>query len=100
MPTQLRSFLFLYVTALAASSARCAEPAVTPEKERVRQEVNAWIYGSGEFDGVIDFDEAVRDPAHRTQLAPSYDSGDHLHVNDAGNVAQGNAIALELFKDH
>jgi len=72
----------------------------TPEKERVRQEVNAWIHGSGEFDGVIDFDEAVRDPAHRTQLAPSYDSGDHLHVNDAGNVAQGNAIALELFKDY
>lgn len=72
----------------------------TPEKERVRQEVNAWIHDSGEFDGVIDFDQAVRDPGHRTQLAPSYDSGDHLHVNDAGNVAQGNAIALELFKDH
>ncbi|OLB32689.1 MAG: hypothetical protein AUH13_03320 [Acidobacteria bacterium 13_2_20CM_58_27] len=71
----------------------------TPEKERVRQEVNAWIHRSGEFDGVIDFDEAVRDPGHRTQLLPSYDSGDHLHVNDAGNIAQGNAIPLALFED-
>ena len=70
-----------------------------PEKERVREEVNAWIRTSGAFDGVIDFDQAVRDPGHRTQLAPAYDSGDHLHVNDAGNVAQGNAIPLALFKD-
>jgi len=70
----------------------------TPEKEKVRQEVNAWIRGSGEFDGVIDFDAAIRDPNHPTQLLPAYDSGDHLHVNDAGNVAQGNAIPLALFR--
>jgi hypothetical protein len=64
----------------------------------VRQEVNAWIRSTGEFDGVIDFDEAVRDPNHSTQLLPAYDSGDHLHVNDAGNAAQGNAISLALFE--
>lgn len=69
----------------------------SPEKEQVRREVNAWIRDSGEFDGVIDFDAAVRDPSHPTQLLPSYDSGDHLHVNDAGNVAQGNTIPLALF---
>jgi lysophospholipase L1-like esterase len=72
----------------------------TPQKERVRQEVNAWIRGGGEFDGVIDFDKAVRDPSHPTQLLPAYDSGDHLHVNDAGNVAQGDAIPLALFEGH
>lgn len=70
----------------------------SPEKEHVRQEVNAWIRSRGEFDGVIDFDEAVRDPDYPTQLLPAYDSGDHLHVNDAGNVAQGNAISLALFE--
>jgi hypothetical protein len=64
----------------------------------VRQEVNAWIRNSGEFDGIIDFDKAVRDPSHPTQVLPAYDSGDHLHVNDAGNVAQGNAISLALFE--
>jgi lysophospholipase L1-like esterase len=70
----------------------------TPEKEAVRREVNAWIRSSGEFDGVVDFDEVVRDPNHPTRLLPRYDSGDHLHVNDAGNVAQGNAIPLALFR--
>jgi len=69
----------------------------SPENEKIRQEVNAWIRNSGEFDGVIDFDEAVRDPDHPTQILPAYDSGDHLHVNNAGNVAQGNAIPLFLF---
>ena len=70
----------------------------TPEKEKVRQQVNAWIRSSGEFDGVIDFDKAVRDPDHPTQILPAFDSGDHLHVNDAGNVAQGNIIDLALFR--
>jgi len=71
----------------------------SPEKEHVRQQVNAWIRSGGEFDGVIDFDKAVRDPHHPTQLLPAYDSGDHLHPNDAGNVAQGKMIPLTLFRD-
>jgi lysophospholipase L1-like esterase len=70
----------------------------TPEKEAVRQAVNEWIRNGKAFDGVIDLDEVVRDPKHPTQLSPAYDSGDHLHVNDAGNVAQGNAIPLALFR--
>lgn len=69
----------------------------SPEKEKVRQEVNEWIRHGSAFDGIIDFDEAVRDPQHPAQILPAYDSGDHLHVNDAGNVAQGNAIPLSLF---
>lgn len=70
----------------------------TPEREKVREEVNAWIRNGGEFDGVIDFDAAVRDPSHPTQISPALDSGDHLHVNDTGNVRQANAIALALFR--
>jgi lysophospholipase L1-like esterase len=69
----------------------------TPEKELVRQKVNAWIRTSGEFDGVIDFDEAVRDPDHPTRLLPAYDSGDHLHPNNAGYAASGQAIPLSVF---
>jgi lysophospholipase L1-like esterase len=69
----------------------------TSEKEAVRQEVNAWIRSSGEFDGVIDFDAVLRDPNHPARLLPAYDSGDHLHANDAGYIASGNAIPLELF---
>jgi lysophospholipase L1-like esterase len=70
----------------------------TPEKEAVRQKVNEWIRTSGEFDGVIDFDEVVRDPSHPTQILPAYDSGDHLHPNNAGYAASGSAIPLSLFK--
>ncbi|HEV8433263.1 MAG TPA: SGNH/GDSL hydrolase family protein [Thermoanaerobaculia bacterium] len=67
------------------------------EKENVRAAVNEWIRHGGEFDGVIDFDAVVRDPERPTQILPAFDSGDHLHVNDAGNVAQANAISLGLF---
>lgn len=70
----------------------------TPEKEAVRQAVNNWIRTSDEFDAVIDFDRAVRDPAHPTRMLPAYDSGDHLHPNDLGMQAMANAIPLELFR--
>jgi lysophospholipase L1-like esterase len=70
----------------------------TPAKEAVRQAVNKWIRSSGAFDAVIDFERAVRDPAHPTRLLPAYDSGDHLHPNDAGMQAMANAIPLELFR--
>jgi lysophospholipase L1-like esterase len=72
----------------------------TPGRENERQEVNAWIRHSAEFDAVIDFDEVLRDPTRPTRLLPAYAVEDHLHVNDAGNVAQGNAIPLTLFQRH
>jgi lysophospholipase L1-like esterase len=70
----------------------------SPEKEMVRQAVNNWIRSSDEFDGVIDFDLATRDPAHPTRFLPAYDSGDHLHPNDLGYQAMGNAVPLTLFR--
>jgi lysophospholipase L1-like esterase len=79
------------------------KPAVTfytPEREATRQKVNDWIRSSGEFDAVIDFDEVLRDPNHPTQLLPAYDSGDHLHPNNAGCIAEGNAVSLALFERH
>lgn len=69
----------------------------TPEKEAVREKINDWILNSKEFDGVVDFDAAVRDPSHPTRILPAYDSGDHIHPNDAGYIAQANLIPLELF---
>lgn len=70
----------------------------SPEKEAKRQAVNSWIRGSGAFDGVIDFDAMLRDPARPTRLAPAFDSGDRLHPNDAGYLAMGEGIDLTLFK--
>jgi lysophospholipase L1-like esterase len=47
---------------------------------------------------VIDFDAAIRDPSHPTRMLPAYDSGDHLHPNDAGYQAMADAIDLSLFR--
>jgi len=69
----------------------------TSEKEVVRQKVNEWILHSGEFDGVVDLDKVLRDPNHPAQINPAYDSGDHLHPNNAGNIAEANAFPLSLF---
>jgi len=71
----------------------------SPEKEAVRQEVNDWIRRSAAFDAVVDLDAVLRDPSHPTRLLPAYDSGDHLHPNDAGCIAEGNAIPLGLFEN-
>ena len=68
------------------------------EGEAKREAVNAFIRGSKEFDGVIDFDAAVRDRANPLRFDPSYDSGDHLHPNDAGYAAMAAAIDLHLFQ--
>jgi len=70
----------------------------TPGKEEVRAAVNAWIRSSGEHDGVVDFDAATRDPARPARLRPAYDSGDHLHLNTAGQRAMGEAVDLPLFQ--
>jgi lysophospholipase L1-like esterase len=72
----------------------------TSEREATRQKVNDWIRSSGEFDGVVDLDAVLRDPSHPTQLLPAYDSGDHLHPNNAGCIVEGNAFALALFQGH
>jgi len=66
--------------------------------EADREAVNRWIRASGAFDGVIDFDQAVRDPADPLRLLPAYDSGDHLHPNDAGYQAMADAIKLAVFR--
>ncbi|GLQ93613.1 SGNH/GDSL hydrolase family protein [Dyella acidisoli] len=67
--------------------------------EKTRQEVNAWIRSSGAFDGVVDFDKAVRDPAAPEKMLAAYDSGDHLHPSSAGYQAMANAVDLKLFSD-
>ncbi|MGW1108476.1 GDSL-type esterase/lipase family protein [Streptomyces sp. NPDC002540] len=58
-----------------------------PAGERCRQAVNAYIRRSGLFDGVLDFDAVLKDPADPTRMRPAYDSGDHLHPNDRGHQA-------------
>jgi lysophospholipase L1-like esterase len=70
----------------------------TTTGEAKRVAVNQWIRTSRAFDGVIDFDAAVRDPVTPSRMAPQYDSGDHLHPGLAGHEAMGNAVDLALFR--
>ncbi|HZT30718.1 MAG TPA: SGNH/GDSL hydrolase family protein [Bryobacteraceae bacterium] len=70
----------------------------TSEKETRRKTVNQWIRTSRAFDGVIDFEKAVRDPSHPDRMLPAYDGGDHLHPGDAGYKAMGEAVDLALFQ--
>jgi lysophospholipase L1-like esterase len=70
----------------------------TDAGERIRQDVNRWIRTSKTYDVVIDFDAAVRDPAHPGRLSPDFDPGDHVHPNDAGNRAMAAAIDASIFR--
>jgi lysophospholipase L1-like esterase len=67
-----------------------------PDKEAKRAAINDWIRTSGRFDGVIDFDKLAADPANPLHIKAEFDSGDHLHPNDAGYAAMGNAVDLKL----
>ncbi len=69
----------------------------TPAGEEKRQLINAWIREGGAFDAVIDFDRALRDPAHPTSMLPVYDCDDHLHPSDTGYRHMGDSIDLNLF---
>ena len=69
----------------------------TENGEAIRKAVNDWIRTGGAFDGVVDFEAAVRDPNHPDTFLPADDPGDHLHPNDAGYKVMGDAIDLKLF---
>ncbi len=63
-----------------------------------RLAVNHWIRTSGAFDTIIDFDRVVANPNNSAAIATLFDSGDHLHPNDAGYRAMGEAVELKLFQ--
>ncbi|MEV0829142.1 SGNH/GDSL hydrolase family protein [Nonomuraea rubra] len=62
----------------------------------VSDAVNQWIRTSGEYDAVVDLDRAMAAPGDADVLDPAYDSGDHLHPNDAGYTAMARHIADTL----
>ncbi len=69
----------------------------TPAKEALRLAINDWIRSTREADGIADFDAVLRDPAHPDRLLERFDSGDHLHANDAGYAVSADAVPLSFF---
>jgi lysophospholipase L1-like esterase len=70
----------------------------TPKREAIRQDVNQWMRKTDDFDAIVDFDQALRDPNHPTRMLPIYDCDDHLHPSDRGYRAMGDAIDLTMFE--
>lgn len=66
------------------------------EGETKRKAVNDFIRDGGAFDGVIDFDAVVKDPAKPDFILAEFDFGDHLHPNDAGYRKMGESVDLDL----
>lgn len=73
--------------------------ALPPAREALRESVNQWIRHGGGFDGVVDFDAALRDPRHPARLLPAYNSGDGIHPSDAGYAAMAKAVPLTRLRD-
>jgi lysophospholipase L1-like esterase len=63
-----------------------------------RGKINTWMRTGHEFDGVVDFDAAMRDPAKPERMQAALQSGDWLHPNDAGYKVMGEAVDLSLFR--
>jgi lysophospholipase L1-like esterase len=73
----------------------------TSAHEAARQTVNAWFRTNTVFNGVIDFDAAVRNPVTLTNFQaafyPGVNANDWLHMNPLGYQTMANAIDLNLF---
>lgn len=63
--------------------------------EAARQYVNEWIRKGESADGILDFDQLVRDPSYPQQLKAEY-SDDWLHLNPKGYEAMGKYAATVL----
>jgi lysophospholipase L1-like esterase len=69
----------------------------SPEHEEMRTRVNDWMRTAAPFDALIDLDAVMRDAGNPSRLSPAFDTGDHLHPNEAGYRALADAVDTDLF---
>ena len=93
-----RRGLIFYAATLPPFEGASIRGYYTPEKNQLRHALNAWIRESRCIDGNVDFERALSNPENANQFHPDFDSGDHLHPNDAGQRAMSDAIDLALFR--
>lgn len=67
-----------------------------PFRDDLRNAVNDWMRTTGEIDGVIDFDLAVRDSLKTAAFAEGFDSGDHLHPSDKAYQKMAEIVPADI----
>lgn len=67
-------------------------------REDLRNKVNSWIRTTDEFDGVVDFDKALRNENRKSAFKEGFDSGDHLHPSTKAYIEMANTVPEELLK--
>jgi lysophospholipase L1-like esterase len=65
-------------------------------KTAIRRDVNRWIRTSDVFDGVLDFDDVVRDPADADAIFAPFNC-DGIHPTPRGYYEMGASVPLDLF---
>jgi lysophospholipase L1-like esterase len=77
-----------------------ARPGYTDQMNRYRWELGTYAKNrnncGGDCDGVLDFDQVIKDPVRSGSINPGYDVGDGIHVNIAAQRAEGEFINLEM----
>lgn len=67
-------------------------------RDVIRNQFNKWLRESAAFDGCVDFDKAVQDPAVPEKFGPGFDSGDHLHPSAKAYEAMAECVPEEILK--
>jgi len=70
----------------------------SPEKEKLRVALNEWIRSSKAFDGVIDLDAMMRDPANPSKFLANMHTANNFAPNEAGEHKIADALDLKLFR--
>jgi lysophospholipase L1-like esterase len=70
----------------------------SPEKDTRRQAINDFIRNGRAYDGVIDFDTALRDPSRPLQLLAQFKGADNLHLTDSGYQTMAVTVNLALLR--
>ncbi|GAA2532690.1 SGNH hydrolase [Streptomyces levis] len=75
-------------------------PGYTEQNNRDRNTVglfvSKWNNCAGTCDGVLPFDQVLRDPVKPNSILPSYDVGDGIHANIAGQQALADIVSLPM----
>ncbi|MFE9724805.1 SGNH/GDSL hydrolase family protein [Streptomyces sp. NPDC005794] len=75
-------------------------PSYTDEHNRSRYTINSFVSRrndcSGACDGIMGFDQVLKDPLKPNAINPPYDTGDGVHANIAGQQGLADTLSLPM----